>query len=279
MMLKILWMPTFRCQLNCPYCDYRVDAGTLKDYQIAFFKGHQPNIKHEIPADEWLQHLNRFQPYHLEISGGEPLMFPGLHKVVSSIPQNCTWAITSNSLITPHIEKMPDGYQCKGWTASYHFRDKETFLHNMNLLRNKKIVPRVTITVSPENHREALATINEFRSLMLPINVHPMIRPGFDWKEHPEEHATLEEIKKLRVNYVGIIEEVKRFPKCVAGYKYIYVLPDGEVMRCQSQGVTDKPKLGNITDPNFKLADGVAPCDMDCIFSCDIWQGQLSQKL
>jgi len=266
-MRKIIFVPTWRCNLKCPYCDYRTEKNTGEGYKLLCF-GKEWLIERECTWQDWARKFERFAPFHLELTGGEPTIFPGLPKLLAHLPVGCTWGLTSNTLQNP--SDYP-AHNCKGWTASWHDVNKEKFLQNIATLRSKGINTRVTVVITPENIRRTIEAIIEFVKAGIGVNVHHVLSQGFDWEEYPDE---LEMIRNLdsgngKVSYISTIAtrwEPKHFPMCNAGGDYFMVLPDGKVLPCYSALLWDGG-VGHID--LYTPDDSYKPCGRDCIFDCD----------
>lgn len=271
-MNKFLFMPTFRCQLECHYCQYKVSTKENPEIgypQIKAFE-HRPNVGPELSADEWLSHLERFRPYFLEISGGEPTMYKDLPELISKIPDDCIWAMTSNTL-RPDIIETLDFSKCVSWTSSYHHRLDEKFIQGLVAVVKKssrRVIPAVTFVVTPQNWEAAIKKLFEFMGHGVRVNVHPLFANEFSWKEHPEMKGALDVIRLMKqVNFVE--QDWKsdlRYTPCRAGHNYFYLMPDGQVLRCYSHGFKGHT-IGHVS--TFEPYKGLEACDVDCLFPCD----------
>ena len=79
---------------------------------------------------EWLAGLERFAPYHLELTGGEPSLYPGLAELLAGLHEGCAWSITSN-LLTEAALRLPLEH-CASFTASWHGSPIPDFLRRPN---------------------------------------------------------------------------------------------------------------------------------------------------
>lgn len=280
---------TWRCFLECPYCDYQ--ATNFKEnggYTLECFGNTYP-IEEEYHWAYWLALLDRFRPYHLDFCGGEPLIYDGILEMVDHFPNGSTWAITSNTLASALIKRIsPIG--CVSWTASDHFIQEDKFVNNLWVLRRKGFHVRVTMVFTPENYQTVLDKMNLYRQMNIGINLHPLFKQGFSWHEHNDifnqvREKALELKQDNAVNFVGSIhKEFKgegKHPACPGGSNFFALSPDGKVYRCVSGYVVlNRPPLGHIRDfEPFKLAQ---PCEGGCVFSCDFdcrggrWEAEIN---
>lgn len=261
-MKKILFIPTWRCNLRCSYCEYRTQDHCGTGYTAMVF-GKPWKIARELAWDEWLAALDRFKPYHLEVTGGEPTLYPDLSKLIDGMPTGCTWSITSNSVnVEPAMSLNIN--QCIGWAASYHHGSLRSFVANLVKVRSKRINPKVTIVITPENFEDARKAIATLRREGFSINVHPVYRPVNVWPGHEDIWNKVHALEG--VNVIKTIEE-GRFSYCSAGTDYFVALPDGKVARCLSAVAT-----GSYTCDiqGFQLFERQHPCSISCMFPCDI---------
>lgn len=261
---KIIFIPTWRCQLRCKYCDYRIDKeGRLHAFDKVKTLGAELNWW------EWVRYFERFEPCLLEMTGGEPTIYPDLDKLLSHISAQSRWAVTSNTLNTDMIKRLPT-HNCLAWTASYHYHSDDTFLTNLFILRGKRVMPRITIVITPENYETGLQKIALFKNEGYGINVHPVLKQGFDWEAHRDVWDAMHKVADgAQINVIGEISdswEAERHEICEAGGDYFMVMSDGQVLRCYSQLLTDDAGT-HISE--FKPVMQPMPCSMDCMFPCD----------
>lgn len=272
-MKKIIFIPTWRCQLNCSYCDYGyIDLAKTNGYTLQAFD-KQVEIGRELYWVEWLEYLDRFEGsgYLLEMTGGEPTCYKDLPKLLRHIGHNSKWAITSNTLNSDIIKEMPL-HNCLAWTASYHFHSDKEFERNLFNIKRRGIMPRVTIVFTPWNYEEAFKKIKHFAQ-NFGVNIHPMLKQGFSWEKSGYMRVWREAEQLARdidsVQFINSISDEwkpERYDVCSAGRDYFCVMPDGQVRRCYSHLLAEKVE-GHIKD--FKPATEARPCGVDCMFPCD----------
>jgi len=267
-MLKIIFIPTWRCNLKCAYCDYEVKKIQGTGYLFrAFDRIH--SVDRELNWYEWLAYLERFEPYLLEMTGGEPLMYKNLDKLTRHLPHHSRWAITSNTLNRELIKKLPE-HNCLSWTASYQFCEDDRFISNLFLLKIKGLKPRVTVVITPQNHQFAFKKIKWLTDLGYCVNIHPVLKKDFSWQEQMDiwdKAKAFADGDRIRfIDDISYRWVEHRYDFCEAGKNYFMLLPDGRVLRCYSQILTEKD-LGYIW--NFAPHSIMMPCNMGCVFPCD----------
>lgn len=272
---RIIFIPTWRCQLNCSYCDYSTKCKEgEKGYKVQAF-GNEFFIKEEMHWAYWLALLARFKPYHIEFTGGEPTMWEGIVEFISHLPDDSSWAMTSNTLIEKACQLItPSKTLC--WTASYHFHHKDQFRDNLKLLRLRGFPLAVTMVATPKNEEKVLEMMDEFEDGNIAVNIHPMITKGFEWGadkviiDRLRKRAMQSNNENMRV--VDLIRKTWQpdgaYGECVAGCNYFTLFPDGQVYRCYADALTERRQMSTIW--NVELNKEALPCDGGCIFPCDI---------
>ena len=144
-MIKMVWFPTWKCinydkekshSTNCPYCPY----GLKDDWLLYEDKKVSPQgyVEPDVMIDFLIKHravLGNF----IEISGGEPLLYTGLVKVLRET--GFCWAITTNGRRTDVVRDMIDANlfdRCVAFNMSYHpcsnadkdFKNTAELIHN-----------------------------------------------------------------------------------------------------------------------------------------------------
>jgi MoaA/NifB/PqqE/SkfB family radical SAM enzyme len=274
---RIIFIPTFRCQNRCSYCDY--DWKVIeenKTYSLDAFGNHW-TIKTELPWAYWLAALSRFRPYHLSLTGGEPTLWNGLVEFIEHLPRSCSWDITSNTLNEYAVDKMMPA-NIRTWTASYHFNNTEKFLQNIKVLRQRGFPVNVTLVLTPTNLEKVKKAVDLFNESYLRCNVHPMLKQGHDWNKHKkvlhDMYAYLRQIKSDSL--IKFIDDIPKHykpqgakEKCPAGKNFWIAFPDGNVYRCYSHALSEAKKpMGEIAV--FQPNKNDEPCEGGCLFPCDI---------
>lgn len=260
---QILFIPVMACNLRCPCCHFAWHQdGSWSAY------GHQ-NRRNEpaLNAWQWLEALERFAPFHLEITGGEPTLYPGLATLVGSLPDGCTWSITSNTL-TRAAESLPLG-RCTSWTASWHHLHRDVFRSNLHFLQQRGLVPSVSVMARPGHLDDVAAALRDFGPYYR-VNILRELAPGVDWAgEHAPAWAELEAMgaaymANLVQDDIPANMNFASHAACDAGSRaYFCALPDGSVYRCYSDAfLRPKSVLGHV-DTWEPLAPA-SPCGMPC---------------
>lgn len=261
--------------MACEYCIYRFTKPDEKGYyKLIAYGDKEFDIEGELHWAFWLACLERFRPYHLEFCGGEPTMWGGFVHMTQHLASDCSYAVTSNTLLTEIIKYLqPRNSLC--WTASYHYKQFDTFRNNIELLKRIGYKVNVTMTITPDNWKEADELITSIKSLNVGMTIQPAIMEEYSWHDHND---VLEHFRKRQSNdncfFINPVErpldrELEPQAACSAGTNYFALFPDGKVYRCLGNvAYRKKGFMGNILD--FQPNSFEHPCETGCIYSCDL---------
>jgi len=256
-----LVLPTMRCQLQCKYCHFTWHKEGGGYIWTGYQKAHE--IKREMDAQELLVALAPFAPYHVEFTGGEPLLWDGFVEFVAHVPEGSQWAITSNSLLAKTREI--DLSRCTNWTASYHETAIDKFVDNLIALRERFPHIAVSQVVRKETVYACLEKAELFSALGFQPNLLRELNPGVSWDGSPE-WAQLVESRKLGYNVVeDDIPPDYTFESgflCEGGHNYFAIMPDGKVYKCYSEAMHENP-VGTLAD--FKAGEAASDCHAECL--------------
>jgi len=242
---------TFHCNFQCPYCWERQAQKHGEMTAVPF-----------IHWEKWLEALNRLDIETLDISGGEPLLQPGICELIGRLNSRRV-AITSNLSfnMTEFIKKIPAHKICS-MTASYHPTSElslELFTGKVLLLREHGI----PITVNFVGYPEQMYLIPQIKAHFENLGVRFHVDPYAPTKFNPY-HFSAEEQEFLskyvgsdRKPFDGKREGVK---KCSGGVNHLNIQPNGDAYRCIKDKVEGAVPIGNVFSPDFKLNESSTDC-------------------
>lgn len=243
-MTTVLFFPTMRCQLKCEYCHFKTEARKIPYTWSGYGKEHV--IEREVEAQDVLKFLEPFLPYHIEFSGGEPLLWEGFKEFVAGVPAGGRWAITSNTL--EPVDDI-DFKRCMCWTASCH-HDTPRFRENIAKVRaHVPVGVSFVVRKDMDDIRAKEKIALEYQVLGVRPNILRELNPGVDWVPSKEWDAVLD----MRVNHNFHVVEDEIPPDynfksgflCYAGQRYMAIMPDGQVYRCYSDAM-DGESMGSV---------------------------------
>lgn len=235
---------TWHCQNFCPYCWQR---------QAQKFGEFTPEPL--LPAEKWIEAINRMKIETLDISGGEPFMQPDFIKLIESIKVTRV-AFTSNLRhdITELVQKVSPE-KLFSITASYHPTSDmslEEFSGKILLLKAKGFSVTINYVAYPEQMYLIGASQAYFNKLGFRFHVDPYAQTKFFPYEFSKEELDFLKIyvKEDRQNFFDKPKDDYRF--CSGGRTHLNIQPNGDAYRCISDKVDRLPMVGNIFDPEFK---------------------------
>jgi len=254
---SIVVIPTWRCELGCPYCKYKQQLdGKSIEYLSNLYQ-----VEKELTPDEWIKLLNSYSPAVFDFTGGEPLLYPGIVQVLNSLP---LWTITSNTLYLP---PGIDYSRCKSWTASFHphisteLRGK--FLENTYKISSQSIPLNINLVLTPKTFDSVLSWADSFNSSTnVTVNVLPYYDDkDFSWYKYP---GLVERMNRNpHVRYEEKLFEYKGLEGngyCKGGQHYFVLGPDGKAFRCLTDLHTGKQPISGLVN---------STCNDRCMFPCD----------
>jgi len=89
--IHIVWIPTFRCNYTCYYCETAAGRHKIQDILSAY-----PELSVEEWFDVWRKIHAMYQFMGISISGGEPLLSKATLPIIEMLGNTCDVDITSN---------------------------------------------------------------------------------------------------------------------------------------------------------------------------------------
>jgi len=237
----ILLILTWRCQNACPYC-WEVLMGRekrLPPYDDPSERGWY----------EWLDLFNELPPCFIDLSGGEPLIYKGFHRLLELMPSRHALALSTNLVDGPGFHQLlntsPDRFT--SITCSYHkfgVLKGRRFIERVKTLKEAGHPVHVNIVNHPEYdfHRgEDKEVLMDLRAVGVKVNISPFENPEF-------------------------LEKTGKRLTCNAGLNTFTVVPNGDVYRCLSwfrSRHREEGYQGNLFN-GFKLFEKRMPCYLNC---------------
>lgn len=269
---RIGFTPLLECNYSCSYC---FDRNYINPY---FPKTY--NIDYR----EWIFLFNKFPTSLVTIGGGEPLIYKDIYKLIKGISKKhiISQIITNLSVNLDLLIRIRDvGFRVM---ASFHpeMISKEEFLKNLLFIKREGVRNVViNYVATPKN----LEKYQEYRDFF-----EREIEFYFRLDAYEDLERNLRDFGQFPIYGVNYVANRERFntyssKKCLGGYRYLVVMPDGNVYRCgisllyiysQAYRKLANPidinrfLVGNLKDEKFKLSAKYFVCHSPCRWICDI---------
>lgn len=260
------WTITYKCNFRCPYCFVWRDESD-KDLQLS--------------ANEWIKIWDSINKKYgsclINISGGEPTVYPYFFDIVKHLSKNNVCTICTNfswdpKKLIPNISK----YHLKIF-ATFHpsFMQFDEFYDKVKFAKDYLDNNSVSYVAYPKQIDDIVYYKNELEKIGVNLLVLPLRDEGFIIENNKVKNTDIakgnknlndNEEKKVIIENTCDTNEYRlgtKSPKgkmCRSGMSAVAIWPDGTVNRCTRY--RDKV-LGNIVDENFKLLDEPSVCEKD----------------
>lgn len=283
--IRLVWFPTWACQNyskegvsgsdSCPYCPYGMKNGEL----LFEDKPVYTNLIEDPEVISGFLAKNAAKLGVLDISGGEPLLYPHLVEVLSHPGlQDVEWAITSNTLSESAIDKLiASGVlaRCQCWTASYHANAGKDDIFRRNIEKLSKHVKKVKTTIIV-----AESTIDKLNSTMEFVSSLPITDYSVHADCHDDESKMLELQRFVDERFpeskVATAERKngKKTPiQCKMFEKLLALGPDGMLYNCVTHTYTNKDPICKVHAEyaleELEAEEGEYSCKDNCFAICD----------
>jgi MoaA/NifB/PqqE/SkfB family radical SAM enzyme len=260
----INFFPTFGCAYKCPYCVI-----------------HNRDLKKRYPKEcerdweDWVKVFKKLPRSKIYISGGEPLSYPNLYKLINNIPKKHLIGISTNlSLPLDDFLKKIKRDVIIAVSFHPHMTDIESFKKQVLKLKKYGYSINVYVVAYPSLVSSLPKFKEEFEKIGANFNVDPFIDPKtVEIFKYTKEQ--LEILEKCRIKFQNHETMHGGFSKnelkeCDAGSKYFAYMPNGDVYACLSGMYFEVNGLfmNNLFDGSFKSFPKSITCTRTC-HSCD----------
>jgi MoaA/NifB/PqqE/SkfB family radical SAM enzyme len=249
-MRSAIWFLTWKCNYKCPYC-WEVQRASRGEIE------HEPFIDFDQAVAAW----NAIRPAILDISGGEPFLFPRFAEMINALDSEIKVAITTNlSLDITQFTQSVSPARCKSMTLSYHpiqCRNFDAFVGAALMLKNLGYCITVNFVTWPAQMWLIPILRHRFEALDIRFHVDPYAQtPHYPYRCSAKEAALVaEHCGADRRPAEGV-----RPVTCSAGIDHVVAFPDGQVYRCINDKLRGLAPLGSLQE-GVKLLSEWAPCD------------------
>ena len=257
--LYFSWDIHYKCNFRCPYC--------------WFYKGWVMAAKQNIylSPEEWIVHWEKiYEKYgsvHIEITGGEPFIYPNFIKLIKLLSIIHTLKITTN--MSGDIETFTKEINPERVNLDLNFHplfiDLDTITRKALILKKAGFKAGICyLAYPPQMQMGKIDYLSEhFKDVGIGFAL-AAFWGEYNGIRYPQGYT--EEEKEFIKPYLGDINRIIYHleggsPKgklCNAGYKYAGIHANGDVVRC---GPLADKIIGNILNDNFNLLDKPMPCE------------------
>lgn len=260
--ISFSWDIHWKCNYRCPYCWWHARWEELQE------QNYYPGIDKLIEA--WMRIYELYGTVHIDISGGEPMIYPGFLEFLSAITRYHTIGINTNLSgdVQKMIEKLDSTKDRLRFNATFHplFADFDEFVKKVVLLVSNHFDAGVVYLAWPPQIKDILVYRKKFENKGFRMAV-LTFWGNYNGRRYPDSYT--DEEKEIISTNLGkrsgeefqikpVLTEGKA---CNAGYRYATMHPDGKALRCGG-GSWEKEDgaLGNLFDVNFRLLSEPKPC-------------------
>jgi len=265
---------TYECNLTCAYC-HEYEPGA-------------PLVPFDVLARR-IDRLGELGAFTFDLLGGEPLMHPDIVRLVARIKAtrggvNFATIITNAFKLTP---ELVDGFNDAGldcMQVSIDGIDPEPGLPKS--LRS--VLPKLAILAERARFQVKIQTVltedswrryAEFREMLAPFDFEfgfSLLHDGTGKIAIRGEHFA--ELLRRHELFPGmaffrrhaaemLVGDFSRPWKCLGGFKYLYVNPEGRAQYC-SQVAGRGVSVESLTLADLRAADEHKPCEAGCALGC-----------
>lgn len=297
--LCIVVYPTMRCNFRCDYCC---------NYYPSSENDIRPKYENEISTEKWISFFEdvnkKFSNVVVNFNGGEPLLHKDIDILIQkTIDLGFSGSIVTNFSVYTKIDKLLnirniDKFQ---FTITLHpinhgFNFDKT-LEYIKKFKDRGIQQRIVILGWPGN----IQYYKKWKSIFNDMDIPFWLKwcGGYDYDQEHVKYLVREGAGKSTAQYLDEIkwrQEMANFKKleednksispikktgktnvyCDAGLSYMWIEPNGNILRCNTLNFKHKDKyerlvIGNIITKDF---DPVSVEEMSCnhhkdCFGCD----------
>ncbi len=249
---RIFMEITDKCNLNCKHC-------------YGGFANKNNNFIDVETIDTIINEATKLGVYEFDITGGEPLLYSNLEKVLSklydagmlvSIFTNLTvfndthFEIFNKYCVKKIITSIDSCYKnihddFRGCNGCF---DKT--MKNIKKLKKSKIELSINTMIGNHNIDYIDEMVTFLKSLKLPFVLDVITNEGRAMTLNENINTSAKMIRTIFSKYNNNINKEMNFKHCGIGNRFIYIKSDGNIYICPSL-IDDKYKIGNIKQSNL----------------------------
>lgn len=257
----ITWLPLWKCNFKCPYCTGWKETNALEFQPLNTLITVWDNVFHKIPYTE----------IDLHLTGGEPTIYPNFFELLKYfITKVSKIHVCTNLSFNAHdflnLKIPPDRISLH---ATFHPSciSIDDFIENLILLKKYIINDTVEFVADENNLKNQELIIKKINDCKIKAKILflKFVKQDFSDKDtfikknnfsgtlnSDNEIKMIKKIRdeqKLNISDYESFEKFSLGKKCSAGYKSIYIMPNGNIRKCSM----DSTYLGNIFDCDINI--------------------------
>jgi len=255
------WHLTDACNFNCVYCFPQIKA-----------KKNSPFTRKIVTKNVVAAFDNTGKSSNINMSGGEPFLFPDFINVCIGLTQKHHIGINTNlsvSAVDEFAAKIDPKKVSYIW-AAVHLDERQklkdgmkNFAKRYNLLKSKGFNISIIYVLHPSKLSTYKVELEYIKSFGIDNIMLKVFKGMYDGQEYPQSFP--DSVKDEIIANSGGYQPSKTYLKgnqdfhgklCYAGQKFFKICVDGKVERCAS----DSTDYGNIYDGNIRVDETPQPC-------------------
>ena len=234
--VRFTWNIAYDCSYRCSYCFFDGKWEEYKKRNIYF------------SPDKWLEYwkniYDKYGPFYINITGGEPFIYPGFIELVKKlldISYHINISSNGSGNLVKFVEEIDNAKVSLSLSFHPEFENLEGFIQKLILIRKRGFDGCVNFVAYPPflkdipYYKDRVSYINEY------LKVIPFFG-SYDGRQYPEAY-TQEERKSIGIDDNWFKKVRKNGSLCLAGSKTALIFPDGKASRCGQIG--EAMLLGN----------------------------------
>jgi len=235
----------------------------------------------------WERIYKEYGSVHIEISGGEPMIYPEFYEFLSRVLKYHTIGINTNlsGNVQEMIKNLSNNRARLKVNATFHplFANFKEFVKKAELLEKNDFSIGVAYLAWPPQIEDMPVYREKFEERDFRLSV-LTFWGEYSGQDYPSSYTEREKeiispnLGKRSGEEFQIKPMITQGEICNAGHTYATIQPDGKVLRCGGGSWEKEDKsIGNIFDDNFKLLKEPQPC-LSKYCPCNEWAFLLVEK-
>ena len=278
------WDIHYACNYRCSYCNTPKPNDQPSSWDKDRMKIVYPPF--DTLNSIWEDIYNRYGTGEIQITGGEPFIYPNFFELIKKLSKIYTLEVFTNlSFDADKLIKTIASDRLR-IGSSFHpsFADINKFTNKIRLLKKHGFEVWVNYVAYPPILKEMFDYKVQINDAGASFNIQPYMGV-YENRKYPSDYRESELsyfkkcyndediVNKKTIEWKTEAKQRKMKGKlCRMGQMYAKIFPVGDVYRCCGNGSS---KLGNIFDGTFELLNDAMPCECE---HCFCWRCMLEDE-